>query len=57
MPAKMTSVPTSSQPHSMTGGPPWSSPYPYRVRQPERMEMMVKDTAKFENLLMERSSS
>ena len=57
MPAKMTSVPTSSQPQSMTGGPPCRRPYPYRVRQPERMEMMVKDTAKFENLLMLRLSS
>ena len=30
---------------------------PYAVRQPERIEMMVKDTAKFENPLMRRRSS
>ena len=53
----MTSTPTSSQPQSMTGGPPWRRPNPYSVRHPERIEMIVKDTAKFEKPLMLLSSS
>jgi hypothetical protein len=32
-------------------------PYAYRVRQPERIEMMVKETAKLENVDMRRRSS
>ena len=56
-PANSTSVPTSSQPQSMTGGPPCRGPKPYSVRQPERIEMIVNDTAKFEKPLMLLSSS
>jgi hypothetical protein len=32
-------------------------PNPYRVRQPDRIEMIVKDTAKFENPDIVRFSS
>ena len=37
------------QPQTMMAGPPVFMPYPYRVRQPDRIEMIVNDTAKFEN--------
>ena len=57
MPAKITSVPTMSQPQIMTGGPPCRRPYWYRVKHPDRIEMIVKEIAKLENLLMLRLSS
>jgi len=41
----------------MVGGPPCSRPNENSVRQPDRIEMMVKEMAKFENRLMERLSS
>jgi hypothetical protein len=44
--------PTIGQPINMTTGPPASIPKPYRVRQPDSTEMMVKETAKFENPLI-----
>ena len=44
-------------PMVMATGPPVDMPNPYRVRHPERIEMMVNDTAKLENPLMRRRSS
>ena len=49
--------PTMGQPQTMIAGPPVFMPYPYRVRQPDRIEMIVNDTAKFENPDMRRMSS
>jgi hypothetical protein len=41
----------------MVTGPPVIIPYPYRVKQPDRMEMIVNDTAKLEKPDMRRRSS
>ena len=41
----------------MTAGPPVFMPNPYSVRQPDRIEMIVNETAKFENPDMCRASS
>jgi hypothetical protein len=38
-------------------GPPVFIPVPYRVRQPDRIEMIVNETAKFEKPDMCRRSS
>src|SRR5580700_10096989 len=59
MPSPTTSVinPTRIHPHVMSTGPPLSMAMPYAVRQPDRIEMMVNDTAKFENPLILRRSS
>ena len=38
-------------------GPPVPMPYPYRVRQPDRIEMIVNETAKLENPDMRLRSS
>src|SRR6185437_16135148 len=50
-------IPTNGQPQTMTTGPPVFMPNPYRVRQPDRIEMMVNETAKFENPDIRRISS
>ena len=50
-------TPTKGQPQVMTTGPPTFMPYPYRVRHPERIEMIVNETAKLENPDMRRRSS
>ena len=50
-------IPTIGQPQTMMAGPPVFMPYPYRVRQPDRIEMIVNDTAKFENPDIRRRSS
>lgn len=49
--------PTNGQPQTIITGPPVFIPNPYRVRQPDRIEMIVKDTAKFENPDIVRDSS
>ena len=49
--------PTKGQPQTMTAGPPVFMPNPYSVRQPDRIEMIVKETAKLENPDMCRASS
>jgi hypothetical protein len=41
----------------ITTGPPVNMPNPYSVRQPDRIEMMVNETAKFENPDIRRRSS
>ena len=41
----------------MTTGPPVFMPNPYRVRQPDRIEMIVNETAKLENPDIRRISS
>ena len=41
----------------MITGPPTFMPNPYRVRHPERIEMIVNETAKLENPDMRRRSS
>jgi hypothetical protein len=41
----------------MITGPPVFIPKPYNVRQPERIEMIVNETAKFENPDIFRRSS
>jgi hypothetical protein len=49
--------PTISQPHVIATGPPWLNAMAYDVRQPARMEMIVKLIAKFWNPPMARKSS
>ena len=41
----------------MTAGPPVFIANPKRVRQPDRIEMIVNDTAKLEKVLIPRRSS
>jgi hypothetical protein len=48
-PTNVVISPTNSQPQTITAGPPVAMPNPYRVRQPDSTEMIVNDTAKFEN--------
>ena len=50
-------MPTSGQPMFMITGPPVFIPYAYRVRQPDRIEMIVNETAKFEKVPIRRMSS
>ena len=52
-----TNTPTNSQPRVMTAGPPVFIANPNRVRQPDRIEMMVNETAKLENVFIPRRSS
>ena len=49
--------PTRSQPHVTAIGPPCSKAIVYEVRQPARIEMMVKLMAKFLNPPIARKSS
>ncbi len=49
--------PTNGQPQTMTAGPPVFIPKAYSVRQPDRIEMIVNDTAKLEKPDMLRDSS
>ncbi len=56
-PTSTTNKPTSGQPQISATGPPVFMPVPYRVRQPDRIEMIVKDTAKLEKPDSERRSS
>src|SRR5690349_17453950 len=49
--------PTISQPHVIATGPPWLNPIAYEVRHPARIEMIVKEIAKFWNPPIERNSS
>ncbi len=53
----MTMMPTSGQPMFMSIGPPLNIAVPYAVRQPDRIEMIVNDTAKLEKPPIRRSSS
>ena len=53
----MTKKPTTSQPMVMTAGPPTFMANPNSVRQPDRIEMIVNETAKFEKVRMPRRSS
>ena len=53
----MTMIPTSGQPMFMSIGPPLNMAVPYAVRQPERIEMIVNETAKLEKPPIRRSSS
>ncbi len=41
----------------MSTGPPLVMAMPYAVRQPDRIEMIVNDTAKLENPLILRRNS
>ena len=56
-PTVSVKAPTMSQPQVMTAGPPVFMPNRYSVRQPDRIEMIVNDTAKLENADMPRRSS
>ena len=49
--------PTRSQPHVTATGPPRSNATKYDVRQPARIEMIVKLIAKFWNPPIARKSS
>ncbi len=53
----VTKNPTNSQPRVMTAGPPMFMANPKSVRHPDRIEMMVNETAKFENVFIPRRSS
>ena len=50
-------TPTNGQPQTMATGPPVIIPKPYSVMQPDRIEMIVNDTAKFEKPDIRRRSS
>ena len=54
---RVTKPPTTSQPIVMTAGPPTFIANPNRVRHPDRIEMIVNETAKFENVFIPRRSS
>ncbi len=53
----MVITPTNGQPQVMSTGPPVFMPYPYRVRHPDKIEMIVNETAKLEKPDMFRRSS
>jgi hypothetical protein len=53
----MTKKPTSSQPQIIVIGPPVFIPKAKSVKQPERIEMMVNETAKLEKPDIPRRSS
>ncbi len=53
----MTRIPTRGQPYAELAGPPITIPYPNSVRHPDRIEMIVNETAKFENPPIPRLSS
>src|SRR4051794_11529774 len=50
-------TPTSSHPYVELIGPPIAIPKPNSVRHPDRIEMIVNETAKFVNPLIPRLSS
>ena len=50
-------APTSSQPQVMATGPPLLKARKYDVRHPARIEMIVKEMAKFENPPISRYST
>ncbi|GAA3299368.1 hypothetical protein GCM10020295_37410 [Streptomyces cinereospinus] len=52
----ITMAPTASQPHSITDGPPVFRPKPYKVMQPDKTLMTLKEIAKFPNGPMRRVS-
>ena len=56
-PTNSVITPTIGQPQVIRAGPPVFIPVPYRVRQPDRIEMIVNETAKFEKPDMCRRSS
>ena len=56
-PTNRVMIPTNGQPQTITAGPPVFMPKPYSVRQPDRIEMIVNETAKFEKPDMRRRSS
>ena len=56
-PTNRVMIPTNGQPQTMTAGPPVIMPNPYSVRQPDRIEMIVNETAKLENPDIRRRSS
>jgi hypothetical protein len=56
-PTSTTNSPTSGHPQIIATGPPVFIPNPYSVKHPERTEMIVNDTAKFENDDIVRFSS
>ena len=56
-PTNSVMMPTTGQPQVIRAGPPVFIPYPYRVRQPDRIEMIVKETAKLVKPDMFRRSS
>ena|SRR6478672_5747467 len=53
----VTKNPTTSQPSVMIAGPPTFMANPKSVRHPDRIEMIVNETAKFENVRIPRRSS
>jgi hypothetical protein len=56
-PTNRVMMPTIGQPQTIITGPPTFMAVPYRVRQPDRIEMIVKETAKFEKPDIRRRSS
>src|SRR5438874_2023952 len=50
-------MPTSGHPYAELAGPPTNMPNPKSVRQPERIEMIVNETAKLEKAPIPRLSS
>src|SRR5450755_2407022 len=56
-PTSSVITPTKGQPQVISAGPPVFIPVPYRVRHPDRIEMIVNETAKLEKPDMCRRSS
>ena len=53
----VTKNPTTSQPSVITAGPPVNIANAKRVRQPDKIEMIVNETAKLENVRIPRRNS
>jgi hypothetical protein len=56
-PANSVMRPAIGQPQTMIAGPPVVMPYPYRVRHPDRTEMIVNETAKLPDANLRLRSS
>jgi len=56
-PTNSVITPTNGQPQVISTGPPVFIPYPYRVRHPDRIEMIVNEIAKLLKPDMFRRSS
>jgi hypothetical protein len=53
----VTKNPTTSHPQTISAGPPVFMPKPNRVRHPDRIEMIVNETAKLEKVFIPLRSS
>ena len=56
-PTNSVMMPMTGMPQTMIAGPPVVMPYPYKVRHPDRTEMIVNETAKLPDADMRLRSS